>query len=273
MKTIQANNKTYKFGRNRSVGLSPRFKLKDYLGAGLPVAPTAINYASSAQPELKEMYLNDALGDCVIAMMAHCGGVFLGNAGGKLFLSSDQITALYSAIGGYVPGDESTDNGCDIKTALRFWRQNGLIWANPNPHRIKGWIGINPSSVEEIQTAIWLFENVVFGVELPDAWVNPMPSGEGFVWDVAGDPDQDNGHCFPGIGYGSAGYNHKGVEICPWGGMLGTLTYSAIAKYAAPSSNGELYSVLSPEIIMRAKEKAPNGFDWAQLQADFAILG
>ena len=95
---------------------------------------------------------------------------------------------------------------------------------------------------------------------------NPFPSSPGFTWDVAGPPDPDNGHCFIGVAY-----DPKGVQIDTWG-MLGHLTDAAIAKYASTAGQGELYAVLSPEIITRASRKAANGFNFAQLQADFAAL-
>ena len=33
-----------------------------------------------------------------------------------------------------------------------------------------------------------------FVVELPAAWINPGPNGNGFVWDVAGSPNPQDGH-------------------------------------------------------------------------------
>lgn len=271
MKTIEANGKTYKLGRNKSVAMGPHFKLRNYMQQSIPVPPASVNYAAAAQPALGEMYMNDTLGDCEIAAIAHLGGVFLGNAGGKLFLTNDQIVALYSAIGGYVPGDPSTDQGCDTQTTLNYWQRTGLLKGQPNPHKIKGWMSVDPTNVQEMQTALWLFENLFFGVDLPDAWITPFPSANGFVWDVAGQPDPANGHAFPGIGYGSTGYSHKGIEICTWG-MLGNITYEAVAKYMVHGAGGELYTVLSEETILKAQTKAPNGFSFAQLAADFAAM-
>ena len=110
-------------------------------------------------------------------------------------------------------------------------------------------------------------ENVYFGVELPDEWISPMPSSSGFVWDLAGAPDQNNGHCFVGVGYTA-----QGVQIDTWG-MIGTITWAAIAKYATTAGEGELYTVLGPDGIAKATKKAPNGFDWSQLVADFDSMG
>ena len=55
--------------------------------------------------------------------------------------------------------------------------------------------------------------------------------------------------------------------------MLGLLTDAAIAKYATTTGEGELYTVLSQDAINKAAAKAPNGFDWSQLVADFDSMG
>jgi hypothetical protein len=186
-------------------------------------------------------------------------------------LSNTEIIGLYSAIGGYVPGDPSTDQGCDEQTALNYWENNGALpphKTNPTgQHRIAGWMTVDSTNAEECQTALWLFENLYFGIELPDAWINPVPKASGFTWDVAGDPDPNNGHCVAGVGY-----NSTGIAIDTWG-MTGVMTYAAVAKYPKQASGGELYTVVSMDAISKANEKAPNGFDWSQLIADFDSMG
>lgn len=161
--------------------------------SGLPAPPAIIDYTGPARSPLSNVYCNDSIGCCVVSGMAHLVGLFTGNAGGPpLTLTDAQIIALYSAIGGYVPGDPSTDNGCDEVLALGYWQQHG---APIGSHQIAGWLAIDPTNVREVQTAMWLFENLFFGIELPDEWVNINSSG--FVWD-AGTPNPNNGHCFTG---------------------------------------------------------------------------
>ena len=252
----------FKLGRNRPP-IKRKMLLRDYrTSVALPTPPPACSYAAKAATSLSQVYLNDQLGDCVIAAMAHAVGVFTGNAGlPPAQFTPAQITALYSAIGGYVPGDESTDNGCDERTAMAYWQQHG---APAGSHQITGWVSIDGTNAARVRTALWLFENLVFGVELPDQWVDdPKP---GFSWDVAGAANPDNGHCFLGVGY-----DQTGVIVDSWG-MLGKITYQAIAAYATAGGSGELYAVISPEVIARATAKSPTGYDWAQLQADFSAF-
>lgn len=200
----------------------------------------------------------------MVAGIAHVVGTLTGNAGDLFTYSEDQIVALYSAIGGYVPGDPSTDNGCDEVTALNYWQQNG---APAGSHQIAGWLAVNAADPIEYRSALWLFENLYFGMELPDAWISPFPSASAFVWDAAGAPDPNNGHCVVGVGYDA-----QGIQVDSWG-MIGTVTDAAVAQYASEANGGALYTVLSLDAISKAQQKAPNGFDWSQLVADFDSIG
>lgn len=267
VKTIKHPNSklTFRLGRSRPVAHCPRFSLHNYLMRGLPAPPPSCDYTKPAAKALANVYGNDTLGDCVIAGIAHVVGVLTAGATGTPFLySQQQIIQLYSAIGGYVPGDPSTDRGCDEQTALNYWENNG---APAGTHRIAGWLSVNAADPTEYRTALWLFENLYFGLELPDAWINPMPAEPGFVWDAKGPPDPNNGHCVAGFAYDA-----QGVTIDTWG-MTGTLTDRAIAQYGSQASHGEVYTVVSQDAISKASQRAPTGFDWSQLIADFDSMG
>ena len=256
-------NRMVKFGRRRPVSIGPRFRLSNYLRMSLPAPPASCDYSPSAVQALAQMYGNDQLGDCVIAGGYHIVGVETGNAG-KLFIATEkQIESDYGAIGGYVPGDPSTDQGCDEITAMNWWENHGFA----DGTKPLGWLAVDPDNITEVMQAIWLFENCMFGVELPDAWVNPFPSASGFTWDVAGDPDPDNGHCFIGCGY-----NGTGAKISTWG-MLGVDTWAAVRKYCAASANGQLLVLITPDQLAKGLAKAPNGVAWSDLIMDFNIMG
>jgi len=173
------------------------------------------------------------------------------------------IISLYSSACGYVAGDSSTDNGCIEVDVLNYWERVGL----PSGHKIAGYLAVNPKDPLEVRSAIYLFENLIYGFELPDAWISPMPSGDGFTWDSAGAPNPQNGHCVV-----ACGYNEKGPKIDTWG-MLGTITDRATAFYASNENGGELYTVLSIDLVKRANLRAPSGFNWSQLVADFDTIG
>ena len=101
---------------------------------------------------------------------------------------------------------------------------------------------------------------------LPDAWVANIPQQSGFVWDVAGSADQSNGHCFEAIGYGP-----DGMTIVTWG-LVGYITWAALAAYAAPPSQGEAWIRISQAQIGLSGLSGA-GYDWTQTCTFFNAMG
>jgi hypothetical protein len=117
-----------------------------------------------------------------------------------------------------------------------------------------------------VKTAIWLFGNVLFGANLLTAWVNAMGSMKsGFTWDVGGAVDANSGHAFMAYDW-----NANGVLIDTWG-MFGTLTWKALAAFAATAAGGSLFCFLSPDWFTKAG-LSPSGFARTVLAADIVAL-
>src|SRR6266550_198625 len=267
MLKVVSNNlgHSFKMGRKRAVARGPRLLLKNYVRPLITGKPEAADYTVAAKDVLSQVLGNTSLGDCTAAAAFHIAGAMMANAGAQpTWDLQSQVVPFYSATGGYIPGKPSTDNGANEVDVLNYWQNYGLL--HDGSHAILSWMAVDPSDRDEIETAIWLFENVYFGIEMPEAWVAPCPTRSGFVWDVYGGPNPDNGHAFAGLGY-----NKEGVKISTWG-MLGTLTWAAIEKYATHEDGGELYTVLSADSIMKATSKAPNGLDILQLTDDIRVL-
>jgi hypothetical protein len=270
VKTIHVQDKKLKLGRKRPVARGPRLRLGNYLLRNLPEPPPSVDYRNFAETSLANPYLNRDLGDCVIAGGGHVRGVTSGGAGQEVVFSNDQIAQMYSAIGGYDPnapldpnGNNPTDNGCDEQTALNYWTETGF----PDGVKLAGWLAVDARDPREYRSALWLFENLFFGIELPDAWIESPPERSGFTWNVKGNPDPNNGHCIVGVGY-----DQNGVIIDTWG-MTGLITDAAVARYCVAPAGGELYTLLSPDMINRATDKAPSGLNWSQLIQDFDSIG
>jgi hypothetical protein len=265
------DGRTRRFGRNRPVASFPVLHLANYIDfKALPPPPATTDYTSNPvlAPAVAQIYGNDKLGDCVVAEACHATDVFEGNAGDApvLFSSSDYL-GVYSGACGYVPGDPATDQGCDMQTVLAYVRQHGIGAAGN--HKIDGWAKVDVTDVNTLQTALWLFENLDVGMELPGnpSWLDITANG--FVWDVAGPPNPQYGHCVLLAGYDATTTR---FIVLTWG-LKGFLTLAALQKYAAKALQGEIYCVLSQEIINKASQKAPNGFAYADLVNDLNALG
>lgn len=215
-------------------------KKKDWL-AGIPSVP---------------MYDNDTLGDCIIAMMAHMLDQWSYLTTGKVIGFTDaQIIEMYSAIGGYVPGDPSTDNGCDMLTAMNYWRNTGFCG-----YKIEGYVEANPMSPVEFARAIDLFGNTAIGIELPTAiqTLSNWPAPPNLNGDWA--PGSWGGHAIP-----ASAYFPDWQTVETWGATL------QMADLFFKAYCDELYVVFFPGWVM-ADGKSPSGLNMKQLQADLAAL-
>ncbi|ARN82152.1 hypothetical protein [Methylocystis bryophila] len=267
---VEAQNRRLSVGgRIRPRPHAPKLCLANYLRASLPAPPPALDLLDRpARAALGRMYLNDRLGDCVVAGAAHMIGAWKGEAApesGPTLFSNAQIEAAYHNFSG--GGYPAQDTGCDEEFALNFWAAKGFAPGAWNPHKIVCWVAVDAANRKEVETAIWLFGAVMAGVELPDAWINPPPESDGFVFDVAGDPVPTNGHCMTHFSYDA-----NGIGCATWG-MYGAVTWAALAKYMVGAANGALYAAVSQDALIRATGKAPNGFNAAQLVADAHAIG
>jgi hypothetical protein len=256
--------------------IGPLMRLARYATPTLPDPPDQCDYSQAAAASLSKIYLNNRLGDCVLAGIFHLIGIFTGNADGQpLIATDDQIIEAYSRIGGYdpnaqlVPGPDGqminpTDRGCDEVTALNAWRDDGVPVGQ---NRIYGWIPIDATDPRSVKLAMWLFENLFGGVCLPPGWVNPMPQQSDFRWDLAGQPNPREGHCIVFCGFTS-----DGLIVSTWG-LIGLVTWAAIAAYLTQQAGGALYVVISDESISKASGKSGSGFDFRSLVGDFNALG
>ena len=266
-----ANGNPRKMGRKKSdpAKLGKVLPLKKYITDKLPAPPAGTNNAAAATEALSQMYENDQLGDCVIAGCGHVEGVITANAGDPVVYTDNQIIAAYEVCG-YDPKSGTTRQQSDRSglrdrgRPARTWQQSGFPAGS---RQIVGYLSIDATNQTEVMQATWLFQNVIIGLDLPDAWINPFPNASGFVWDLAGQPDPDNGHCPPIIDY-----NADGAIVSTWG-LTGTMTWEAVNYYCAAAQDGEAYVVLTQDILNQASQLSPLGLDWEQLEADFAALG
>ena len=242
LKTITVQGRQWVLGRKvpKSKERTFRTNAQTLIGITIPTPPSTIAVPASCANGLSQTFMNTQLGCCVIAHHAH----FLANVTsqvGKPFIYTDkQIIADYSAVGGYIPGDPFSDQGCDIGTDLSYLKSTGFA----DGSKLLGSIDLDPTSQLAMTQSVWITGGVCFGMSMPNAWINPAPQESGFVWDVAGSPDDGNGHCFTGFAYPTS----QGITIATWG-MIGTITWAAIAKYGAASANGEVHPYVNPEVI------------------------
>lgn len=203
----------YKLGKQPHTDDPADLMLGNYLDADVVKATyqTAIDdalgeYDSSEGIADSEwgMLLNDSLGDCVPAGLMHMQFV-LARLGGHHFGMTDQAAELnYEKMGGYVPGDSSTDQGCDMRVAAKVFQKEGLIDYDGQKHHSGLYVFLEPGNVEELFFAVKEFKGAALGYRLPQSVMEQTDAaeeaGEPPIWTYEADSPEVGGHCVPGFG-------------------------------------------------------------------------
>lgn len=200
------------------------------------------------------MMLNDRIGDCTCASVAHAVMLMAAANGKEFSTTDDDVLRMYEAVGGYHPGQPDTDTGADLLTVMNYWRHEGL-----DGHTIGAYA--KATGKAHLQLGIWLFGAISAGFALP------LSCHDQDIWAVTdkslrGDAAQGSwgGHAVPLIGY-----NQMGPVCITWGDVK-QMTWDFWNAYG-----DEAYVPLSPDWVDGDKE-APSGFDIEQLTEDLRAL-
>lgn len=261
---------------------APMLKLGDYMRAGLlaallPASPGAVDYSGPAMSVITNIEGNGEYGDCVEAEDAHFIAIMTGNAGTLYAYTPAQTLAAYTAITGFNASNPATDLGTDPLAALNYYVQNPYA----DGTKLVGYLQVDATNQQEVTFAINAFGNLKIWLSLPDSYINPFPSKNGFVWDV-GTPDASNGHCIGACGYIASGavptslqvlgVTALGVVIMSWG-LIGTITWAALAALCVPNAGGGCAVRVTPDWLNKSIGKTPSGFLWNDLLSDFDTMG
>lgn len=206
---------------------------------GGPIPPPSCDYWTAAKTALGTMLLNNELGDCICAEDLHLSAMRAANAGTVWVPSDAEALTLYQIVGGYVPGNSATDQGCDPMALVRY------RLANPYPDGAKLLDArlVDATSDVALKQAIWLATGAFAWASLPAEWESE--EGAGDVWDVAGDPVPSNGHAFGLVCYDDY------VQVTTWGEQV-KLTLPAAAKYLTPSAGGGVLALIDSRCTQQA---------------------
>lgn len=237
----------------RSELLYPRIHARDVLkGAYTGNVPTIINwYANTVFPT----DLNDQIGDCTIADVAHAVGSFSRfGQGTEVIVSNADVLTMYSRVSGYIPGNANTDTGCVIQDVLNDWRKNGI---GTPAHKILAFFQVNYKDLNEVKACTWLFLGVTLGVNLPQSALDQFQGGQ--TWDL--NPSLNNtvvgGHDVRLIGFNADGT----VDLVTWGTVV-KATWAWVQQWTE-----EAWSEADAEIVKN--NAAPNGLSVTALNAAY----
>jgi hypothetical protein len=259
-----------KYGRRPMDRSRPRLTLEKYLDPrtpmnryGLPAVPLTqdVDYASdvSSWP----MYLNDQLGDCTIAGAGHMFGAWTRYASGtEVLFTDDQVQAVYSRVGGYVPGDESTDNGCVMADVLADARATGMTDSAGHVHKVAGYAALGNVADEGLLGQVLdVFGSVYTGINAQQQMETEFGDGQPFTWDPSA--EVIGGHCI--VLQRRRGSGAAPLEYVTWGALQ-----PATTGFQAGAVE-EAWAVVTEDWI-KANGLSVEGLDLRQLLSDMAYV-
>ncbi|BCP41417.1 hypothetical protein MINTMi27_15100 [Mycobacterium intracellulare] len=231
-------------------------KLADYIKPHrLPKPPE--NFGHETLVPDWGMLGNDTVGDCAIAGPFHAIQLWCSEGQKPFSVNTECTLAEYSAITGYDPKDPTTDRGSNVQEVAEYWRRTGLKDAAGNTHKIECYMSLEPGNLEQLWHALYLFDGVGIGLELPEEYQTAFFSGQ--VWDALPYPTIEGGHYILGVGRRA--------------GMINTVTWGK-TQLLTPAGyqqfNDETFVYFDEEKLL--KGKSLEGFDAEQLMADMVDI-
>jgi hypothetical protein len=241
-----------KLGRKAIRTDSRTLKLAKYMTAALPAAPPAKDWTKGITNW--GMMLNDKLGCCTIAAVAHAVQVFSANASTEVTVPDAQVLHYYEAWDGYNPKDPSTDSGGIELDVLNGWKKGGF-----DKHKLFAFTDLDRTNLEQVRQAINLFGGVYIGVELP------LTAQTQATWDVvANGGDKAKSGSWGGHAVFVPKYDAESFTCITWG-QPKTMTVTFWNAYV-----DEAHAILSHDWI--TTKGAPSGFALAELQTDLSQI-
>jgi hypothetical protein len=250
-----------------------KYRLKSGEGSS---NPGSVAYNGPAMDVIEDVEGNDSAGCCVEAEEAHFIAVVTGMTGKLFKYTRGMVLGLYGTLTGYNPSNPATDRGTDPIACLNYFTRN----AYADGSKLAGFVLVDATNKEEVKFALATFGNLKIWLSLATSYINPFPSKHGFVWDVA-TPNPQDGHCIGACGYIDdandvpedvkvIGVTDLGLQVMTWG-LIGTMTWAAVAQMLVPSAGGGMASRVTPDWI-NAQGDSPTGLTLPELVADLKAL-
>lgn len=231
--------------------------------AALPPPPDSANWYANVPAW--GMLANDQVGDCVEAAVMHqiYQNLCYTRPGEALAPTDVDTLGLYSAVTGYVPGNESTDQGTYVLGPggmMEYWHTHGVSYGG-RVDQVSAYLQVSTTRPVEWRQSISLFGSLLTGILVPTsiAESSVVPP----VWsDASG--DIAGGHEILLVGYETS---PDGVlyDLVSWGNL-----YRATEAFLLAACD-EMVVAYDPDFVNASGVNAV-GVNEATLLADMLAL-
>lgn len=226
--------------------------------APMPPLLPKLDQCAHLPPDLG-MMLNDQLGCCTCAGFYHSIQVITDVALGYAVTEPDAyVQQLYQEVGGYRPGDPSSDNGAVEQDVLTHLMRYGAPMQDGTRHPIVSYVEIDTRNLDDVCEAIQEFGYCYIGFAVMREF---MFSGPTNVWDdnpVYVTPD--GGHAVILTGYDRTDPANPVFNVVSWGTRQWKMTAAFFRKFV-----DEAYAIVDPWWIQKTG-RTPFGLTLETLQ-------
>jgi hypothetical protein len=197
-------------------------------------------------------------GDCVFAAAAHETMLVNKIARHPVTITGKEVVADYSQVTGYIIGDDNSDQGTEVRAALKFRKNVGTLDSHGNRHKIGAYVSVKPKSWAELMLVTFWFTAAELGFEFPDTAMQQFDDGK--PWTVDPNGYIEGGHDVPIVGASSA----TEAGAITWAKRQG-MTRPFYEMY-----NDETWAIVFPEELRDGKTE--RGLDLTALNAALQAL-
>jgi hypothetical protein len=241
-----------KFGKKPATYDGRDLQYTRYRTGVLPPHPDRFGHETLIGADAWGMLGNDSVGDCVFAGSDHETMLWTTEAGDQATFNPQNALDDYGAVTGYSPDAPDSDQGTDVRQALQYRQQTGLIDAIGNRHKIGAYLALEPGNINHLLEALYLFGAVGIGLQVPSSAIDQFRAGQ--PWSVVPGASVAGGHYVPIVA------NRDNLVVVTWG-QLQQMTLQFYEKFC-----DEAWAILSPEMLKNGVSL--EGFNLPALQAD-----
>lgn len=170
------------------------------------------------------------------------------------------VLEQYAAYSGYDLRTGANDSGSNVRDVLKWRQTTGLVDSNGGVHKIGTYIALEPGNTQQLWEALWLFEAVGIGINLPTSAMDQF--NEGRMWSVVAGVENQGGHYVPLVGHPV-----QDVWTCITWGKRQTMTATFLTTYC-----DEAWAYIDPERYSAVTGDAPQSFTDADLEKYITVL-
>lgn len=223
-----------------------KFKLSQFVDTNaLPKPPKSFGHEAFVDHDGWGVLGNDNAGDCVFAGAAHETMLWCKEAGVDTAFDDKAVLSDYSAVTGYVPGDDATDQGTDMQVAASYRRKTGIADATGKRHTIAAYLAITPGDIKQLYAAMYLFGAVGIGIRFPGSAMDQFNRRK--PWSIVKGARVTGGHYVPLVA-------KRGSLTCVTWGQTQKMTVPFYKEFC-----DEALAYVSLEALTDGR--SPEGFD------------